>query len=80
MSQIVARVAVRAFLAAASSTAVNAAEVKCTFYDSVPAVCVVVDSQPVTAKPVTPCASGYELACHARDHGTDGLRRSEQHK
>jgi hypothetical protein len=24
----------------------------------------------------TPCAPGYELACDARDHGTDGLRRS----
>jgi hypothetical protein len=24
------------------------------------------------------CAPGYEQACQQRDHGTDGLRRSEQ--
>jgi hypothetical protein len=32
------------------------------------------------AVPVDTCAPGYEAACEARDHGTDGLRRSEQRR
>jgi hypothetical protein len=27
--------------------------------------------------PLVACAPGYEAACYARDHGTDGLRRSK---
>jgi hypothetical protein len=70
-------------LAIVMQTEVHAGELVPPEWPGNPAICTltghILTCKPADRQKLTPnCAPGYEQACQQRDHGTDGLRRSEQ--